>query len=413
MAGQHRSSRRTRKREYIVARKARRVSSLLTNQLPMLELQQALKDPQQASPETVLQLQRLYGNQAISGLVQWAVIQRRYLDNPIIQWFTDTRVPKTTIKGKKIGTGKRGRRLRGVDTALRAYGNRGKSRPARLQDLQGAIDAWKQSKQGKSSQRRPRILDLEQEVNAKIAIFQPGNIVYRNPPLSEPEGRSILVQIEQQGNQEVLNGLEGDLPDYGAFEDFESPREHEWGLAKDRNNGEVYLIVGDKTGVSWGAYLPHVIAVAHSHPYFKDPHEPMGRRREMVGISTKEIATHAPLSHGIVRWSALADKSEGREMLKVFPSASDVAFAARQGLDQHTVYTPYAYTNTPEEQVGNPDSDIGNGPRLSFDIRNASQEGQSDIFSCTLVAKAGDREFWQQANVRADVSAGQLGTLDW
>jgi hypothetical protein len=350
------------------------------------------------------------GNRALRRYVDSLAVRRLYLGNKP-QWDTATTVPKAKVGPLEVGKGKRGTDLQAIDTALAAYGTAGggATRPQQLNALKAAITTWINGKAGQSSQRRPTVVDLEQEVDDKITYFGRDAMKYRNPPLTEGDARALIVRIEN-GDRTAINGLLGKATKYGPTKDFEAPWEHEWGLGVDLVTDEAYLIPGDATGVTWTVHNPYVRQVAHSHPYFTDPGEPGGRdRRNAVGVRTKEIADHNG-QQGIVRWADLVSGAENREMLKIFPSGSDVDFAAKRHVSPHTVYTTYRVDDQGTE-VGNPTSALAGGPQLSFEIVNAAMTGNPNISICTMHALADGAIFWT-GNARGDMANGGAGILE-
>ncbi len=336
-------------------------------------------------------------------------VQRLYLGNKP-QWDTDTLVPKATIRGRTIGVGKRGTDLTAIDNALIGYGAAGAGdRIQQLSTLKAAIATWLAGKAGKASQRRGMVQVLDQEVDDKITYFGLDAFKYRNPPLSEADARALIVRIER-GDGTALNGLLGPTRPYGLLGDYTSPREHEWGLGVDLVTAEAYLIPGDATGVNWGPHSQYVRQVAHSHPFFTHSGEPGGRDwRGAVGVKTKEIADHNG-QQGMVRWADLIGGQQKREMLKIFPSGSDVDFSAKKHVSPHTVYTTYVVDNPPTH-VGNPTSAIAAPRLLSFEIANAAMTATPNISTCTMRALADGVPFWTQANVTGDMTNGGAGIL--
>ncbi len=267
-------------------------------------------------------------------------------------------------------------------------------------------------------------------------------VVYRTPPLTEADARAVVTDVER-ADPNALQGLQEQGLAYvpvGAWAD----REIEWGIlkAKPRADGtrpdECVLIRGDRTGVNWKReFLDAGIAIAHAHPYFNvgplGQRLPVRNRRGVVSTETKAIADHqiggARLA-GAVLWSDLASRKEDREMQKIFPSASDVAFSADKRVTPHTVYTPYLVLDHPAgTTITNPDF-IPNpnaprpqqrqaslalqhaAPRLRFEIRDAVHL-QGDDYQCELAAFEGGHRvaFWRK-DIRTE-GAGQLSPLKW
>lgn len=241
------------------------------------------------------------------------------------------------------------------------------------------------------------------EAKAAHAIRELPKVVYRDPPLTERDGRDLLGQITA-GAPDPLAGLEGAVSSYGDLleDDYEHPIQHEWGLGQ-AAGGECFVIVGDKTGVNWGAYLEAGLTpIAHAHPYFT------GRR----STDTKVIG-----GTGRLPMSALAttlNNNSGGEILKTFPSASDISFCARKGFDTHTVFTPYVFVTAPVPALANPVGDLATRPRVTFEIVGAATTDAEGVFTGRLVMKAGPVEVWRQ-DVTADTTIGGsgMGVLRW
>lgn len=249
---------------------------------------------------------------------------------------------------------------------------------------------------------RQGVNDAAHELESEVAALrQRDDVVYRVPPLTRSDGHARLAQIERKDPQ-AFTGLQRQGAGYAEAAD--DAREHEWGLGVARTpRGEAMLIIGDATGVTWSQeILACLTPVAHSHPYFKAG--PARDRRGDVSTRTKEIADHdfgAGPVPGAVPWARLVDGAENKEMQKIFPSASDVAFAARKGVRSHTVYTPYLVLDHPTGRaVTNPQ--FGNqerptAPRLRFEIHDASPvPATHDDYACMLVAFEGASEFWRR-----------------
>jgi hypothetical protein len=250
---------------------------------------------------------------------------------------------------------------------------------------------------------------------------QPG-VVYRTPPLTEADARAVVADVER----EAPNALQGLQQQEQAFlpGGRQADRRHEWGILKAKTRAdECMLIVGDATGVNWGTLLHSGIAIAHSHPYFKQGparHPPLLRRGEKTGkvsTETKEIADHQigdRREQGAVLWSDLASRKEGNEMLKIFPSASDIAFSAKKGVTRHSVYTTYLVLVDPAgTKIANPDFNKGEWtetPRLSFEIRDA-EHVQGGDYKCKMAAFADDVEFWTHEVVTQ--GDGPLSPIRW
>jgi hypothetical protein len=245
------------------------------------------------------------------------------------------------------------------------------------------------------------------------------DVVYRTPPLTEADARAIVTNVER----EAPNALQGLQREGGAFQPAgpQKDREHEWGILKSRTRAdECMLIIGEATGVTWGPFLHCGIAIAHSHPYFKEgparlpPNVRRGETTGRVSTETKEIADHQIGTRrisGAVLWSDLASLQEFNEMLKIFPSASDVAFSAKKGIARHTVYTTYQVLRHPTAgmTIANPGSMVG-APLLRFEIRDAAHV-QGHDYKCELAAFEGNVEFWRKDIVTE--GDGPLSPLKW
>jgi hypothetical protein len=249
------------------------------------------------------------------------------------------------------------------------------------------------------------------------------DVVYRTPPLTEADARRVISDVERA----APNALQGLQQRGVAFAPGTAiaEREHEWGILKARSRAdECVLIVGDRTGVDWDPDLLRCgVAIAHAHPYFEqgrprlDPVRRWGETVGRVSTVTKEIADHQIGNQtvpGAVLWSDLAGRTEFSEMLKIFPSASDVAFSAKKGVTRHTVYTPYLVLAHPAGRtIANPDFAGGalqQAARLRFEIRNAVHVRNRD-YGCELVAFADNVGFWSQ-DIVTD-GDGAMSTLKW
>jgi len=270
------------------------------------------------------------------------------------------------------------------------------------------------------AQSNPTALQALNEADAAIQAEVNGlrndvGVLYGNPPLDEQAGLSIFSRIEKNDTN-VFQGL---LRQGAPYQEV-NPRKHEWGLGRARTStGEVFLLIGERDGVSWSAYLDFLAPLAHSHPYFDG--KPPRRSNGNLNLETKEIADHASSNHigGIVRWDDLIGRTNADmtgEVSKIFPSASDIAFCAKKNVPRHEVYTPYAVISHPAMGVviANPEVNGGafrQAPRLRFVISDAKATDDSgEHYSCTLTAHIANRQW--QATVRTE-GAGQMGVLDW
>lgn len=256
--------------------------------------------------------------------------------------------------------------------------------------------------------------DAERDIAWEQLKTRP-DVVYRIPPLTEAGARAVVRDVERA----APNALQGLQQQGRAFPAAgpQAEREHEWGILKARTRAdECVLIIGEATGVTWSPFLHCGIAIAHSHPYFK-----VGAPRSRYGgvsTQTKEIADHQIGGRqvpGAVLWSDLAGRTEINEMLKIFPSASDIAFSAKKGVARHTVYTTYLALRHPAGRViANPDFNGGafaqQAPLLRFEIRDAAHVQNRD-YGCELAAFEGNDEFWRKDVVTE--GDGQFSPLTW
>lgn len=246
-------------------------------------------------------------------------------------------------------------------------------------------------------------------------LRQNPEIVYGQNPLTLNEGRTIIDEIEH-AKFDVAHQLNLQNQN-GPYNLMKSARTHEWGLGRARNQtGEIFLVIGDKTGVTWGPFLPCLTPLAHSHPYFEEGK--VRNRYNQVSQSTKEIANHPNLPSGAILWNSLATRADNdakREISKIFPSASDIAFTGEKNLSVHTVYTTYICLTHPQQGlvIANPNFQGGQfarAPQLRFEISNV-QLYQNDNYQCTLTAFNGNIQIWQ-AQVTTN-GTGQFGLLNW
>ena len=242
------------------------------------------------------------------------------------------------------------------------------------------------------------------DVKEALAVRKLPGVVYRDPPLDEPAGRAILEAVTA-GAPQPLAGLDGAVPTYGdqMVADYAHPIQHEWGLGR-AAGGEFLVIVGDATGVNWGAYVDKgLVPVAHAHPYFR-------RKR---ALETKVIGGDGVLP--VAQLATTINNKQGGEILKTFPSAGDVGFCARKGYQTHTVYTPYVYIDVPNPALANPTPQTMQRPRVTFEIRQAAATDTEGVYTCDLVMVAGGQRVWAQDRVTADttVGGGGLGVLRW
>jgi hypothetical protein len=243
------------------------------------------------------------------------------------------------------------------------------------------------------------------------------DVVYRMPPLTEADARIVISKVER-AEPSALQGLKKQGRAF-APEGPTADREHEWGILKARPRAdgtradECVLIIGQQAEVSWGPFENCGIAIAHSHPYFESG--PTRHPSGAVSPKTKEIADHQiggePVA-GAVLWSDLHREKEDTEMMKIFPSPSDVEYAAKRGVSPHTVYTTYLVLSPDAgTTIANPNVEQGGwaqAARLRFEIWRAERvKGEEYKYKCELVAFADDVQFWNRHIVAS------MKTLTW
>lgn len=253
-------------------------------------------------------------------------------------------------------------------------------------------------------------------------------IIYGKTPLTQAQAHQIILLIEAQNDEELAHYLSAekiDLECQGKEFSLKADASHEWGLGRDRNDGEVFIIAGDKTEVVWTDIKDSVEPIAHSHPYFESgkPRVPFNGSQTKISTVTKEIADHPDLPQGFVEWQQITKPKQQRdpdasvEMAKIFPSASDIQFCADEKVASHVVYTTYTvgYDDKKRLIVGNPANrftkhtlpfNINTFSLLSFIIQDAKPLPQTetgevmwplpDLFSATLIAKMGTEEIWRK-----------------
>lgn len=243
------------------------------------------------------------------------------------------------------------------------------------------------------------------------------DIVYGNPPLSEAQARTIIDTVERGKAVNVTHIL---MRRGSGFQLKFDNLEHEWGILKyTQALDECKLIIGERTGVTWdAAFLQVGIPVSHSHPYFEAGKV---RNRLMdVSTATKEIADHPGFNvAGIIKWSDLDQRTTadaGREVSKIFPSASDIAFCGKHHIANHHVYTTYAVLehNVYGKCIANPNISmrgIQEQPRLVFIITGARPAGDGENYTCTMSALSGTQQFWTKTVTTN--GTGQFGLLTW
>jgi hypothetical protein len=367
----------------------------------------------------ILRLHRVVGNRALAGLLGSSAAVA-----PVVQR-DRTKLPAKTEERRRASA--RERALRALRAAQSPQDAR--ERVVKMMFLFGSDEA---ALEGLEEAR----LEIRSEVNK---LRDDPKVVYCMPPLDESEGRRRLQLIER----EERGAFDGLLSQRAPFQQSATEAmQHEWGLGIARTGrGEAVLIIGEKAHVTWTGYLKCLMAVAHSHPYFKEPGFPGGRDPSRprgeggsypVTVKTKEIATNHLIGgravDGAVLWSDLVTKKQGNEMLKIFPSGEDIGFAADKHLSLHTVYTTYRVLNHPAGKVIiNPDfktdekgkakqepeskteetkhekserktedpfaaDKVAATPLLRFEIRGAAPVNKE--YECEMAAFAGNVQFW-------------------
>jgi len=119
--------------------------------------------------------------------------------------------------------------------------------------------------------------------------------------------------------------------------------------------GKYVIVIGEARGVQW-KFLPGIKSVGHTHPSFKGNDLPVvdGHRR----ISIADLLRHT------------ADPLMAREV--VLPSAPDVGLAARQGVAEHRVTTPFVVV---DDMVMKPEAGSASAP-LEVLILNSKEIGK-------------------------------------
>jgi hypothetical protein len=217
-------------------------------------------------------------------------------------------------------------------------------------------------------------------------------------PLGAERARQIIAQLVR-GDIEVLRGLYN-RPLSKTFGDKltlensdgdwlvdDDPLTQEWGLAQEAS-GEVHVVSGMGKSVAWAPYLSAgATALAHSHPF--------GPRRSIqkdAGFTFRELTN-----------SAVGGKEAAYARLMAFPTVGDVVFAAEQGIDRHTVYTPYVFDFT-ASRVLDP-TQKPSGPRIEFEIFDARYvDSSQQHVEARMDARANTRLIWTSL-VRAPADA--------
>jgi hypothetical protein len=196
------------------------------------------------------------------------------------------------------------------------------------------------------------------------------NVVVGAPLATEAQARTVLRSI-MQDQPAALRALGvSDVP-----EGFR-PTSVEWGLGQ-LPDGRFVVIRGEAGAVDW-SHFPGVRAVAHTHPSTNALRGGQGPQSEM---SIREA-----LGTDVNRTALL-------------PSGQDLAYVAREGLDTHTVFTPFEYRGNGRIANAVPGSGL---PRVEVEIRGARLEGyygELPAYRAELVARSSTGEILWQGTV--------------
>ncbi|HEU5061074.1 MAG TPA: hypothetical protein VFU21_31300, partial [Kofleriaceae bacterium] len=188
------------------------------------------------------------------------------------------------------------------------------------------------------------------------AVLRGDNVVVGEPLHSEAVAEEVLRKLGH-GEADVLRVV-GIEPPPGF-----NPLAKEWGIGQRVADGKWVLVEGGPDAVSWGK-VPGVRSRGHSHPL-----ELNGKPRLIEGPAGRAHITIEELRTGKVP----------AELMKLCPSGSDFATAARDG--RHLVATPYVYLG--DGKIGNP------RPGGMEDIV------EFDILRSTVAGLAGDTVYYK------------------
>jgi hypothetical protein len=232
-------------------------------------------------------------------------------------------------------------------------------------------------------------------------ILNRDDVFYSNPHMTFQQALDRLDRIERRDPQ-ALGGLQGNAMELQYFNQNNGRNifKIEWGVAKDSTivNPNCILVSGGPHGVQWGPFLQAgLVPLAHSHPFHRNT-----------------AGTTRAINNGGVLWNDINGVNPHQnlaERLKVFPSAGDFAFCARQSLATHNVKTPYCVAfpaHAPATVwIVNYDANpaFANAPRLHFRIFHVVKIAQAH-YRGSLEAMQNDRVFWRRDRVDAQGGGG-------
>ncbi|GMV41901.1 MAG: hypothetical protein AMXMBFR64_36170 [Myxococcales bacterium] len=200
------------------------------------------------------------------------------------------------------------------------------------------------------------------------------HVAVGNRVATETEARAV-VEALMRGDRAALAALGVD-----ALPPRFDPTATEWGIGQ-LADGQFIVIRGDGGAVDWG-HFPGVRPVSHSHP-----------------AAPSKVLRGADGEPGALRFEELLTASTAQasaNRVNVFPSAADVAFCARFGVNGHVVQTPYLHLGG--GRIGNPGDAAG--PRVEFVIgrpmRVGTMEGSTiPIYRTEMTARAGGEVLWR------------------
>ncbi|HTM20014.1 MAG TPA: hypothetical protein VL172_05895, partial [Kofleriaceae bacterium] len=193
-----------------------------------------------------------------------------------------------------------------------------------------------------------------------------------------------VVESWDQG-MKVLRALADGSPEALAsigidrFSDGFDPRTIEWGLGR-RADGKFVVVRGHEAYVDWTDY-PDLVPVSHSHPL-----------RSLVGHGPDGAIS---LKHIIADYGNGMGRGAGRHnLIKLFPSAADVALMGRSKIDGHVVHTPYvARMVNGELVIANPVAGETGSSAVVFTIGQpeiVGYEGMTPVYRSTLKILVGE-----------------------
>lgn len=201
------------------------------------------------------------------------------------------------------------------------------------------------------------------------------NHIIGSPMRTKAEGHALLRRLAE-GDESALSAVGMKAP-----KGFDSSAV-EWGLGYRKSTKEYVLVRGEPDAVDWGPF-PDLVGVAHSHP-FRESRRLKGTGRDGKGVPIEKMVKGGGHNSG--------------NQTKVFPSASDIAYSAREGLASHDVHTPYIHRGG--GIIGNPKKHKKGEPTLSFSIKNATEVGrwaetEIPVYTAQVVAHSGGKVIWR------------------